>query len=67
MLTLLVKYWETAKGNNQFKKDEDGNTSGTEATETVVPDEKPVKENTAVAYESAIPAEDLVSLGDLSI
>lgn len=65
------KVLETAKGNNQFKKDEDGNTSGTEvkeATETVaVPDEKPVKENTAVADESAMPAEDLLSLGDLSI
>jgi len=67
------KVLETAKGNNQFKKDEDeeGNTSGTEvteATETVtVPDEKPVKENTAVADESAIPAEDLLGLGDLSI
>lgn len=64
------KVLETAKGNNQFKKDEDveGNTSGTEATETVVvPDGKPVKENTAVADESAIPAEDLLGLGDLSI
>ena len=59
---------ETAKGNNQFAKKEDGNTSGTEATETVtVPDEKPVKENTAVADESAIPAEDLLGLGDLEI
>ena len=57
---------ETAKGNNQFKKDED--VEGTETTETVaVPDEKPVKENTAVADESAIPAEDLLGLGDLSI
>lgn len=69
------KVLETAKGNNQFKKDEDveGNTSGTEVTEstveetTTVPDEKPVKENTAVADESAIPAEDLLGLGDLSI
>ena len=62
------KVLETAKGNNQFKKDEDGNTSETEATETVtVPDEKPVKENTAVADESAIPTEDLLGLGDLSI
>lgn len=57
---------ETAKGNNQFKKDEDG--EGAEANETVAfPDEKPVKENTAVADESAIPAEDLLGLGDLSI
>ncbi|HFO0529239.1 TPA: hypothetical protein ACHIJV_001695 [Enterococcus faecium] len=62
------KVLETAKGNNQFAKKEDGNTSGTEATETVtVPDEKPVKENTAVADESAIPAEDLLGLGDLEI
>lgn len=65
------KVLETAKGNNQFKKDEDGNTSGTEVTEAtetvVVPDEKPVKENTAVADESAIPTEDLLGLGDLSI
>ncbi|WP_459904984.1 hypothetical protein [Enterococcus thailandicus] len=67
------KVLETAKGNNQFKKDEDGNTSGTEVTEstveetTTVPDEKPVKENTAVADESAIPAEDLLGLGDLEI
>lgn len=60
------KVLETAKGNNQFKKDED--EEGTEATETVaVPDEKPVKENTAVADESAIPTEDLLGLGDLSI
>ncbi|GAB7307544.1 hypothetical protein EGLA_23160 [Enterococcus gallinarum] len=59
------KVLETAKGNNQFKKDED--VEGTETTETVVPDEKPVKENTAVADESAIPAEDLLGLGDLEI
>ena len=59
------KVLETAKGNNQFKKDEDGEPTVEETT--TVPDEKPVKENTAVADESAIPAEDLLGLGDLSI
>ena len=59
------KVLETAKGNNQFKKDEDGESTVEETT--TVPDEKPVKENTAVADESAIPAEDLLGVGDLEI
>ena len=49
------KVLETAKGNNQFAKKEDGNTSGTEATETVVvPDEKPVKEKATVRCLSVV-------------
>lgn len=59
------KVLETAKGNNQFKKDEDVESTVEETT--TVPDEKSVKENTAVADETAIPTEDLLGLGDLSI
>lgn len=63
------KVLETAKGNNQFAKKEDGNTSGTEATETVtVPDEKPVKENTTEeTTDSVVDMGDLLNLDDVDI
>lgn len=63
------KVLETAKGNNQFAKKEDGNTSGTEATETVtVPDEKPVKENsTEETTDSVVDIGDLLNLDDVDI
>jgi hypothetical protein len=50
------KVLEIAKGNNQFKKDDEG----TETTEATVPDKKTVKESTAVADEDLLDFDNLM-------
>lgn len=50
------KVLEIAKDNNQFKKDDEG----TETTEAPVPDEKTVKESTAVADEDLLDFDNLM-------